>query len=195
MPNARSLLVTCLAVGAPALLIAGCGEDDAPSAAATAPPAATSTAAAPTEAKPAPAATDTTTSATKADVPEFSGELIDGGTFDNSMVQANTVMFVFASWCPSCRTEAPNFAAFQRAHPDLNYIYVAVEDDPADAKAFMAEHGLAPGEVINDRDRSVAQAFGLTGQPNTVFVPAEGELTKIIGPAGTERLTQAAAQL
>lgn len=191
MPTVRSLLATCVAACVPALLIAGCGDEDASSSASTTPPVTT------TEATTAPAATATatTSSATKADVPEFSGELIGGGTFDDSMVQADTVIHVFASWCPTCRAEAPDFAAFQRAHPDLTYVYIAVEDDPADSKAFMAEHGFAPGKVINDQDRSVEEAFGLTGQPNTVFVPADGELTKIIGPADTERLSQAAAQL
>lgn len=193
MPSARSSIVSlALAVTAGLVLSACGGEEETASSAATAPAATTA----------APATTTSTTAsdapasaASRADLPEFTGTLTDGGTFDQSMVQANTVIHVFASWCPTCKSEAPDFAKFQREHPDLNYLYVAVADDPDDSKAFLAEYGFADGKVINDGDRSVASAFGLTGQPNTVFVPAEGELTKIIGPADADRLRQAAEPL
>lgn len=197
MPSARSFIVS-LALAVPSgLVLAACGgEEETGSSAATAPAAttATSTATTSTEQREADAAAPAS-AASKADLPEFSGTLTDGSRFDQSMVQADTVIHVFASWCPTCKSEAPDFAKFQRENPDLNYLYVAVADEPADSEAFLAEYGFADGKIINDGDRSVASAFGLTGQPNTVFVPAEGELTKIIGPADADRLNEAAEQL
>lgn len=196
MLRTRTLSAAIALALAPALGAAGCGDSDTSSGGKPDPYAA----------KAAPAdttATETTAgadqdgapAASEADLPDFSGTLADGSAFDQTMVPANTVIHVFASWCPTCKADAPDFAKFQQENPDLNYLYIAVEDDPADSKAFMAEYGFADGKVINDADRSVEEAFGLTGQPNTVFVPAEGELTKIIGPADVERLNQAAEQL
>lgn len=186
--HGRPVLLAAVALGfGPGL--AACGSDDEP-AATSAALTSTTTSTTRTPAK----ATSARPSASEA-LPDFSGVLADGSRFTQADVGANTVIKVFASWCPTCEKEAATFAAFQKAHPDLTYVYVAVADTPEESAAWIERHGMADGPVIDDRERSVAGALGLIGQPNTVFVPAAGELVEIIGPGTAAQFRDAANAL
>jgi len=77
--------------------------------------------------------------------PDFTLELLDGGTFHlaDALAAGKAVVVNFwASWCGPCRTEMPGFETVSRERPDVAFVGVAVEDEKASAAAFAAEVGV-----------------------------------------------------
>ncbi|MCL8537694.1 TlpA family protein disulfide reductase [Chryseobacterium gallinarum] len=57
------------------------------------------------------------------------------------------VVFInfWASWCPPCRAEFPSIQKFYekyRSHPDLIFLTVNLDDNPAAGKAYLKEKGF-----------------------------------------------------
>jgi cytochrome c biogenesis protein CcmG/thiol:disulfide interchange protein DsbE len=92
-------------------------------------------------------------------------------------VDRPAVVNVWASWCLPCRSEAP---LLDRAHEqygdEIEFIGVDVQDNQTDAKAFLAEFGLAGFDHFFDRDREVPNFYGGIGTPITMFFGPHGEL-------------------
>lgn len=87
------------------------------------------------------------------------------------------VVNVWASWCLPCRSEAPLLdKAHEKYSDQIAFIGVSVQDNQADAKAFLAEFGLAGFDHFFDRDREVPNAYGAIGTPVTMFFGPGGEL-------------------
>lgn len=91
-------------------------------------------------------------------------------------VDRPSVVNVWASWCLPCRSEAPLLdAAFEEYGDEIEFIGIDVQDNQDDAKAFLAEFGLAFDHFF-DRDREVPNAYGGIGTPITFFFGPGGEL-------------------
>lgn len=89
------------------------------------------------------------------------------------------VVNVWASWCPPCRSEAPLLDQAHDQYGDqIAFVGVDVQDNQADAKAFLAEFGLAGFDHFFDRDREVPSLYGAIGTPVTMFFGPKGELVK-----------------
>lgn len=87
------------------------------------------------------------------------------------------VVNVWASWCPPCRSEAPLLDEAYRQYGDrIAFIGVDVQDNQADAKAFLSEFGLADFDHFFDPDREVPTFYGAIGTPVTFFFGPHGEL-------------------
>lgn len=94
-------------------------------------------------------------------------------------VDRPAVVNVWASWCLPCRSEAPLLdQAYAQYHDRIEFIGVSVRDNQPDAKAFLAEFGLAEFDHFFDRDREVPNAYGAIGTPVTLFFGPGGELIK-----------------
>ncbi|BBD80576.1 DsbE family thiol:disulfide interchange protein [Aerosticca soli] len=97
---------------------------------------------------------------------------------------------VFASWCVACAEEHPVLMAEGRqlGIPVIGYDY---KDDPADAKAWLAQHGNPYDRVIADREGRTAIDFGVYGAPESFLVDAKGVIRyKRIGPFTPELIEQ-----
>ncbi|HEU4894569.1 MAG TPA: TlpA disulfide reductase family protein, partial [Acidimicrobiia bacterium] len=111
--------------------------------------------------------------------PDFSVEVIDGGTFTLSEARGQPVIVNFwASWCGPCRTEIPDISAFAEANPDVTIVGVAVQDAEQTAREFAAEidasYPLALGTT------AVEDAYPNLGLPATYVVDENGIVTEII---------------
>jgi len=79
--------------------------------------------------------------------PDFRFEVFDGTTF--SLAEHFTddgrpvVLNFWASWCPPCRAEMPDFNVVAQAHPEVKFIGVAVDDVESNARTFAAEIGVS----------------------------------------------------
>lgn len=119
-------------------------------------------------------------------VPEFEAELLlDEGEFGSDQLRGKpAVLHFWASWCVPCRDEAPLYEEAVRRYGDrITFVGVDIRDARSDALAFIEKYGLGDYLHVRDTDRSISEAFGLTGQPETFFIDEDGLLVEHVpGP-------------
>lgn len=107
--------------------------------------------------------------------PDFTLATLDGGEVALHELRGTpTVLTFWASWCAPCREELPLLQEASEEHPDdLHVIGVVFNDLERDARAFRTEVGATfPAPV--DPDGAVAEAYGVVGIPQTLFIDATG---------------------
>ena len=124
-------------------------------------------------------------------VPDFSAELLgDDGSLTLSDLRGMPVVINFwASWCAPCEDEAPLFKQAHEMYRDrIAFLGVDIKDARTDALEFVDRYGLDYPSV-RDESQEIYAAFGLTGQPETFFVDADGILVDhVAGPVDEARL-------
>jgi len=122
--------------------------------------------------------------------PDFTVEVIEGGTFTLSESNGETVVLNFwASWCTPCRTEIPDISAFADANPDVRVIGVAVEDAEPAARQFAAEIRAAYPLALGTQQ--VEDAYPRLGLPVTYVIDQDGLVAEIFnGIVDEETLTE-----
>lgn len=74
--------------------------------------------------------------------PEFAIPLLDGGELNLSQYRGEPVVINFwASWCPSCREEAPLLERTWRSYKyqDVLFVGVNIQDTEGDARVYLKE--------------------------------------------------------
>lgn len=110
--------------------------------------------------------------------PAMRGELMGGGTFDLAQHRGEVVVVNFwASYCPPCRTEAPELEKVLAATRDqgVTFIGVNVHDQRDPANAYLADIKPTYGSIF---DPSASLALDFDVPPNSI--PA----TLVIDKAG-----------
>jgi cytochrome c biogenesis protein CcmG, thiol:disulfide interchange protein DsbE len=108
------------------------------------------------------------------------------------------VVNYWASWCEPCQQEAKILqAAWQKYQADgVVFLGVSYQDKPADALAFLKQHGITYPSGPDDQDGSIAIAYGVAGVPETAFINRSGVVAqKINGPLDERTLEGTLAQL
>ena len=123
--------------------------------------------------------------------PDFVLLVLDGEPVRLSDFRGKTVVLNFwASWCPPCRAEMPEFQELweQRGPggPD-DLVILAVDFLPEDtvsaAGGFVEEFELTFPVLFDTSDGDVAQRYGVRGLPATFFIDADGVMrAKNLGP-------------
>ena len=112
---------------------------------------------------------------------DFELELLSGETFDLSDHFENDgrplVLNFWASWCPPCRAEMPDFDTVAAERQDILIVGIAVEDDPAAAEAFGAEIGVRYPLGI-DHTNVIASRYPYLGLPTTWFIDSDGLIVR-----------------
>jgi thiol-disulfide isomerase/thioredoxin len=86
------------------------------------------------------------------------------------------VLNYWATWCVPCIQEIPEIAEFQRAHPDVVVIGIALDaEDVAKTKAFAQKVGHAYPLVLSN-DKVEKQLAPVKGLPTTRIFDASGKL-------------------
>ena len=80
---------------------------------------------------------------------------------------------VWASWCPSCRSENPILLEIQRQKivPIYSLVY---KDNSNDAKAFLSAHGDPYVKNGIDGDGAIAHRLRVYGTPETFLIDKSG---------------------
>lgn len=96
-----------------------------------------------------------------------------------------TVVNSWATWCPPCRTEMPEFAevAEKLAGQGVTFVGINVQDDPAGAREYTADTPYP--SIVDDDGSLVAQIPDVPPRslPVTVILDRQGRIAvRIVGP-------------
>jgi peroxiredoxin len=121
---------------------------------------------------------------------EFALKDIEGRTVRLADFQGKVVMVNFwATWCPPCRMEIPDFVSLQRdlGSKGLQIIGVSLDDEgAAKVRPFAEQNGINYTMLVNGQD--VASRYGgIQGIPTTFLLDRQGRIVErregVVSPA------------
>ena len=117
--------------------------------------------------------------------PDFTLTAFDGQLLTLSALHGHPLVLNFwASWCASCRAEAPALTRAYQTYRDQGLmiigVNVTVQDNIENARAFVAEFAI-PYPVVFDETGVVSLTrYGVVGLPTSVFVKADGVIQRVV---------------
>ena len=114
--------------------------------------------------------------------PEITLETTDGQTLSLSDFKGKPVLINFwATWCPPCRAEMPDFQAVHRELGDDVIIFSvnAASQDSGDINAFIEELGIT-FPVLLDKTGLAGVTYNVLGLPTTIFVDRNGIINETL---------------
>lgn len=110
-------------------------------------------------------------------VPDLSYETFDGGRASLADLAGEPAVVNFwASWCPPCVAEMPDF---ERVHLDVadevRFVGINTQDRLPEAQRLVEETGVTY-DLGLDPDGELFREFGVVSMPSTFFVTAEGTI-------------------
>ncbi len=126
--------------------------------------------------------------------PELSLQLTDGSQFvlSRHLEEDGRPVFLnfWASWCIPCRKEMPAIEASSKAHPDVMFLGVAVEDDSKAALEFAGEIGVTYPLAVDETDGLMGD-YPYFGLPATFLISSEGRIIRSVFGGINESLIEA----
>lgn len=109
--------------------------------------------------------------------PSFEAQLLTGGgSLGSDQLRGRPIVLNFwASWCiPQCTDEAPILQDAHELYEDqVAFIGVNIKDSISGARRFVDRFDIGYPS-IRDEDLEIYDDYGLTGQPETFFIDANG---------------------
>jgi len=120
----------------------------------------------------------------RASAPEFSGDLLGGGEFESSSLAGDVAVLNFwGSWCAPCRVETPEFQEVYAEVQDdgVQFLGLNVKDSDQLAAAFLDSKGITFPSLFDPRGE-VALAFRdypANAIPSTVVLDRDGRVAAV----------------
>ncbi|MEX2255202.1 MAG: TlpA disulfide reductase family protein [Acidimicrobiia bacterium] len=118
---------------------------------------------------------------THRDAPAFTLPDIDGSPVAlDDFAGRKRVIVAWAPWC-GCRYDLPVWDALQaELGDDVAVISIALEEDPAEARRWARDElpEALSYPVLVDRDHVVAERYGITNVPMTVWIDEDGKIVR-----------------
>jgi thiol-disulfide isomerase/thioredoxin len=121
------------------------------------------------------------TEAKKIAAPDFTVYDIDGNAVKLSDFSGKPVVLNFwASWCPPCKSELPDFNKVYNEMKD-NVVFLMVDladgqrETVAKGSAYIAEQGYT-FTVYYDTTQEAANTYGISSIPTTLFIGKDGNI-------------------
>lgn len=111
--------------------------------------------------------------------PTLTGTTLTGAHFDLATLRGKVVVLnVMASWCAPCRAELPVLADAKSrfSGTGVEFVGIAMRDDPADARQLLTDTGTGSMTVLLDPDGVGAVDLGVRGVPETFVVDKAGSV-------------------
>jgi thiol-disulfide isomerase/thioredoxin len=120
-------------------------------------------------------------------IPQFQGITLSGQNFKlNPAATERTLIVFWASWCPPCAEETPALIDLAKRHTNWNIVAVSNDSTEREIRDFfkifpnLSQPNIS---VVWDLERQIANAYGVTGLPESFLVDQKGLLLqKFIGP-------------
>jgi len=112
--------------------------------------------------------------------PDFSLKTTTGKTVKLSDCLGKVVIVNFwASWCPPCRAEIPDFVTVYKNYQDkgLEIIGIAVSSSASQIQKMIQDYGITYPVVISDGKVEAAYG-GVTAVPTTFLIDKKGNIVK-----------------
>lgn len=115
--------------------------------------------------------------------PEFALQDLDGKTVHIADFAGKVVILDFwATWCPPCRKELPDFIAMQSKYGDKGFSVVGLSVDAGgahDVRSFAADNKVTFNYPILIANEQTANAYGgVVGIPTTFVIDRKGKIVK-----------------
>lgn len=118
--------------------------------------------------------------AVESELPTDSFELFTGGdaTFAEFEGQPLVINF-WASWCPACVGELPEFQSVHEQRADeVTFLGIANADIRSESVKLADEVGLTY-QLADDPAGDLFRQFGLIAMPSTLFVSPDGQILEV----------------
>ena len=128
-------------------------------------------------------------------LPSLEGDAVSSEDFRGKTLVLN----FWASWCPPCRAEMPDFQAlWEQRQPADDLVVLAVdflaEDTVEAASRFVDEFELTFPVATDTPTGDVALRYGVRGLPATFFIDRDGILRQVsLGPVFGSLLSEGVA--
>ncbi|MFN2594614.1 MAG: TlpA family protein disulfide reductase [Actinomycetota bacterium] len=112
--------------------------------------------------------------------PAFAAPLLEGGgSLSLDSFKGKPVLLNFwASWCVPCKEEAPMLrAAYKTFGSQVAFVGINVRDAKSDAETFVSDNNV-PYPNVRDEGLQMFTDYGLTGQPESFLIDADGKIVQ-----------------
>jgi Thiol-disulfide isomerase and thioredoxins len=111
--------------------------------------------------------------------PDFTVQDAEGNSVKLSDLFGKPIVLNFwATWCPPCRSEMPDFnAVFEELGEDIHFVMLDAVDGTRETReigeAYVAEQGFT-FPVYYDMEQEAVIQYGIRAFPTTIFIDSEG---------------------
>lgn len=126
--------------------------------------------------------------------PAISAVDINGVATDVQFQGGLTVLNFWATWCPPCKAEMPEFESFYRDNAGKIAFYaINIQEPPERVKSFLkAEQYTMP--ILLDSNGEIAKSYRVNAIPTTIIVDKTGKVVfRKSGAMSKEELDKAVA--
>ena len=110
--------------------------------------------------------------------PSFAAEIIfdtldkEGISYEKLISQENTILFIWATWCPSCRRELEKLSKERIFFEGITVWYVDTGEKASTVRSYATAKKLNDSirdKIILDKKGYIAQKFSVTAIPTYLF--------------------------
>ena len=115
----------------------------------------------------------------QSELPPQHFELFDGTSATFAEFEGSPLVINFwASWCPACVGELPEFQTVHEERDDVTFLGIANADIRPAAVSLAGEVGLSY-RLADDPNGELFRDFGLIAMPSTLFVSPDGQILEV----------------